>query len=408
MKTSSLTEDFAKKVSVEERTDFRDPDVHGLMLRVTPAGVKTWALWYRDPEGAAHTLTLGRYPILSAAMAKDKAKRELLIRQMGIGSLVRQEEPEVETGPKVTTGALLRKYLEEYSKKHKRTWRFDDELIRGPLAELAHYPARELSRGEVRRWFETHSAVAPVHANRALALLRRVFNWALDEKLVAENPAARHPMNRERARWRVLKEEEIRSLWEAIDQDGTSAAESLRFMLLTAQRRGEVLRMRFEDVSLKDGTTFWEIPETETKNGVPQRVPLLEEAKRVLAKQFDRSLERVYVFETDRKSATPYLRSPMKAVSRLKKKTGVTGWTPHDLRRTAATYISALIADQSASREVLRAVLNHVDPTVTGRYDKYRYDAQKIRVFRAWEKKLLSLVQTKKGPASSREAGPRG
>ena len=36
------------------------------------------------------------------------------------------------------------------------------------------------------------------------------------------------------------------------------------------------------------------------------------------------------------------------------------------------------------------------------------YDAQKIRVFRAWEKKLLSLVQTKKGPASSREAGPRG
>ena len=69
------------------------------MLRVTPAGVKTWALWYRDPEGAAHTLTLGRYPILSAAMAKDKAKRELLIRQMGIGSLVRQEEPEVETGP---------------------------------------------------------------------------------------------------------------------------------------------------------------------------------------------------------------------------------------------------------------------------------------------------------------------
>ena len=68
-------------------------------------------------------------------------------------------------------------------------------------------------------------------------------------------------------------------------------------------------------------------------------------------------------------------------------------WTPHDLRRTAATNMSAL----GFSDEVVDAVLNHVKKGVIAIYNRHRYDKEKKAALESWERKLTSIITGKSG-----------
>jgi hypothetical protein len=63
-------------------------------------------------------------------------------------------------------------------------------------------------------------------------------------------------------------------------------------------------------------------------------------------------------------------------------------WSPHDLRRTAASKMSA----QGVPRRVLQAILNHKDRTVTAVYDRYSLDREKIEAVKAWGRRVEEIV----------------
>ena len=67
---------------------------------------------------------------------------------------------------------------------------------------------------------------------------------------------------------------------------------------------------------------------------------------------------------------------------------GLDRWTPHDLRRTAASHMAAAGVD----RFTLERVLHHADSSVTGRYDRYTYDAEKCTALERWERRLRSII----------------
>jgi hypothetical protein len=73
MPTVPLTDAFVKAVETKARESYHDEKMPGLMLRVTPRGIKTWAIWYRDDNQRAHLITLGRYPVMSLATAREVA-----------------------------------------------------------------------------------------------------------------------------------------------------------------------------------------------------------------------------------------------------------------------------------------------------------------------------------------------
>src|SRR5262245_49450879 len=60
-----------------KRLEVADDLVRGLSLRVTAAGVKTWALRYRVSSGQQRRLTLGAYPALPLSKARDEAIKAL-------------------------------------------------------------------------------------------------------------------------------------------------------------------------------------------------------------------------------------------------------------------------------------------------------------------------------------------
>ena len=67
---------------------------------------------------------------------------------------------------------------------------------------------------------------------------------------------------------------------------------------------------------------------------------------------------------------------------------GVDPFTPHDLRRMAATGIARL----GFPNEVIARVLNHKIRGITAVYNRYQYDDQVVEAMNAWSDMLTSKI----------------
>ncbi|MHC2104395.1 tyrosine-type recombinase/integrase [Methylobacterium sp. CM6246] len=124
-------------------------------------------------------------------------------------------------------------------------------------------------------------AGTPVAANRTLAALSKLFNWATDRGVIDANPCVRiKAPAAETSRDRVLSDDELRLLWRACAKIGWPFGPFVQILLLTAQRRDEVAKMR--RVELREGGTLWTIPSERAKNGQAHDVPLSGAAQDVL------------------------------------------------------------------------------------------------------------------------------
>ncbi len=70
---------------------------------------------------------------------------------------------------------------------------------------------------------------------------------------------------------------------------------------------------------------------------------------------------------------------------------GLENFTPHDLRRTAASGMTSL----GIPRLVVGKLLNHAEPGVTAIYDRHGYDAEKRHALEAWAAHLESILSGK-------------
>ena len=154
---------------------------------------------------------------------------------------------------------------------------------------------------------------------------------------------------REPARERVLAKTELRQLWIATEELDPSWRALFQLCTLTAQRVGEVLHMRWDDID--EG--WWTLPATSAKNGKSHRVPLSPQALQVLSGLQRRGL---YVFSAPRAPERP-LRAYRKAFKRACAIASVTNARPHDLRRTAASMMTSM----GVSRLTVGHILNHTD-----------------------------------------------
>src|SRR5262245_55691634 len=107
----------------------------------------------------------------------------------------------------------------------------------------------------------------PVMADRTLARLRKAFNWHAPREDDFSPPIVRGMARTsiaERARERVLSDDEIRAVWWAADKLGTPYGRMLQFILLTATRRREASNMNWAEIN-GDGAE-WTIPAARHKS----------------------------------------------------------------------------------------------------------------------------------------------
>jgi len=379
--------------------DYFDDLTPGLSLRVTSNDVRTWTVFYRDKNARQKRLTLGRYPAVKLVDARELARdAQRSVAHGGDPVVEKRAAREI-----LTFGELAKKYLDDYAKLNKKSWKEDERQINSdllpkwksrPAADVKSEDLLALLNGKVKNG-------APVAANRVRALVSRIFTFGADQRLV---PATANPVigvrkpTREASRDRVLTDDEIRRIWDACDTQNPYVCAWFRLRLVTAQRGGELLQMRWQDVD--DKSHFWSIPAEYVKNAQGHRVYLNDLARKVLA-TVPRDEKAVWVFPKSfmgdykhvgrrlAQSSRANIVFERKAAPGERDKADIRG---HDLRRTAAS----LMASGGVPRFVISRILNHSEEKdITSVYDRYGYDAEKKAAMEFWNRQLAAVLRGK-------------
>lgn len=454
MPKSKLTDAAVQKLKAGkgERIDYFDTLLgHGFALRVAgptpknPEGTKTWVLFYRL-GGTLKRGTLGSYPVLGLGAARDKARDWLLAIKKGTDPAAEEkaERAAAEAAPvkRDTVDDLIKEYLERWAKPRKRSAAEDERMLKrellgkdvdgNPIAGIdpsttwRGKPVAEITRRHIVELLDRIvDRGSPIMANRALAGVRRMFNFAIERGLLDASPCVKvKPPAEEAPRERCLSDAEIITVWDALGRSGMepNIRQILRFMLATGQRKGEVIRLHQRELSpaalkavaalrkdepvaeedQKEAT--WTLPAERSKNGREHVVPLSPLALEIIAEATPS--KDGWIFPSERTGEPLQDRSISHAVRDLyiRRKgapedsrlilDGIEPFTPHDLRRTAATGMRSL----GVTKDDLKLVLNHKDRSVTGvHYDKYQGLREKRAALETWGRALGSLIRPTPG-----------
>jgi integrase len=180
--------------------------------------------------------------------------------------------------------------------------------------------------------------------------------------------------NKDRARQRILNDDELKAVWKATEGSTTPFHRLVRFILLTGARRSEAAEMAWNELIGAD----WVLPSSRNKTKVDLLRPLSPEALAVLPARKGK-----FVFSTD-DGLTP-ISGFSKFRTAMEKASETSGWTIHDLRRTARTLMSrAKVPPDHGER-----CLGHVIPGVRGVYDLWEFRDEKLAAY----KSLAALIE---------------
>jgi integrase len=400
MPIKNLTQLFVDKVkpaSPGQRIEYWDSVHQGFGLRVGDTGVKTFFAMPRL-NGQRIRIKLGRHPILTVKEARERAARAML-------SCLDGDDPRRPAHPTaVSFRSVAERFLHEYAaEKQAESTRTETRRILNKEV-YPHWGDRDvhaISEADVRelvkRIFfgnpesprENERKARRYLGDRTLDTVRKLFNWCRKERIIVASPCADFSLDfNEQERDRVLTDAEVRAVWTANDAQPQTHRDFVRLLFLTAQRRGEVAKMRWEDLDLE--RKLWTLPARATKARRAHTVPLSPAAIAIL-----QALPRV----TGRGGAATFVfttngDTPISCFSDIKSTiaTGapsVPDWRMHDIRRTIATNMQRL----GTPEPVIEAVLNHAASGVTRKhYALHRYDDEKRQALGTWASRLENIV----------------
>jgi integrase len=367
-----------------------DVTQRGLALRIEPTGTKVWKCIF-NRHNRTRWMTIGRADAISLADARLLAGKAMVAVAEG-------RDPAAEKRAQRSAGSfaeLAAKYVEQHSKKHNKSWRQADALIRGKvLPKWGKLQATIITRSDVKALMA--SIAAPIAANQTLAAVSAVFTWGMREEIVTTNPCkliARHATTE---RERVLSESEVPAFWRALDDVEPAAAAALKTILLTGQRPGEVSHIRREHIVDK---TWWELPGKPvpalswpgTKNAVSHRIALSKAVQEIIAE--DETVSG-FVFAGPRGGPVRGLDAAMREVSA---KLGGAPLRPHDLRRTFGSTVTAL----GFGRQAMDRILNHADHSIGSIYDRHAYAREDRHIMETVASRIMALVAGRGGAADN-------
>ena len=353
-----------------------------------PAGTKTFTYRYRK-KSVIRRVAIGVYPAMSLQEVRERYLEHN--RALARGDDPQQEIKRQEEGSgNVTCQAFAETYMARWAIPRKRTHAEDRRMLdKDVIPCIGSMRMVDVTRADIVAVIDRISKRgAPISANRTLALLKRFFGFAIERGILEHSPCAhvRAPA-KENRRDRVLSPEEIVAFMSALDQSHMSLQvnAALRFLLVSSQRLGEVASMAWENVDLTN--RIWSLPAARSKNGRGNRIPLSTRAVLILREMQTTGGSEGWVFPN---AEGRHIRgdSISRALSRLIKQFDLNHFTPHDLRRTAATQISGMGVD----RTTLGRILNHTDHSTTAIYDRYAYETEVRQALDKWSAKLDEIL----------------
>ncbi|MBT5838825.1 MAG: tyrosine-type recombinase/integrase [Rhodospirillaceae bacterium] len=384
-----------------------DTDLKGFGLKVTPTGTKLYFLYYRTSGGRQRKPRIGRHGDLTTEQARKIAKTWAAEAVLG-GDVSGQRQAERKAS-RVTE--LAEQYLTDYAELHKKPSSVvsDRAIIDNHILPLiGSMKIADVARSDiehVKLSIRNGKTAAkrnakprgrrlirggPVVANRAIALLSKMFGCAVDWGLRETNPASSIKKFRENRKDRFLDASEVGRLLTALDNAESEETESpyaiaaIRVLLFTGLRRGEVAGLRWADVDLDRASLRLD----DTKTG-GRTVPLNSEAVQIL-KNLPRAYRGDTVFQSLQKDGQIALTRPW---YRIRKAAGIdSSATLHTLRHTFASW--SVMGGLSLAQ--VGALLGHKSAQTTLRYADHIQDA-----VRQYSEQTASTITNLRKPLKS-------
>lgn len=366
---------------------FRLGDGEGLFLVVRPNGNKHWQLRYRflDKE---KTLSLGKYPRVNLAEARDKKIDSLRLIDSGKDPSAnrKQEKALAIFRDRNSFGAVTEEWLERnrsvWSEKHSKKvkCRLDNHIIpklgSRPIAEIA--PLEMLS---VVQEIETKGATFSAH--RCLQMCGAIFNFAIITGRVQHNVTiglnkALRP-HREKHH-PTLRVQELPEFLKALEELHTTEQNKLAFklLLLTAVRTGEMRHSKWIDVDIE--AKEWRIPAEITKMRTEHIVPLSRQSISILEKLHRITGHQEWLFPNQQRQKHPVMSENTinHMIDRMGYKGRIVG---HGFR----SLFSTVLNENGFNRDAIERQLAHMERnSVRAAYNRAEYMPERRELMQWW------------------------
>jgi integrase len=364
-----------------------DGELAGYGYRLRRSGDKvrgTFIAQYRH-AGATRRFLIGSADLISAAQAREQAKKVLAKVQLGVDPQQEKEDSRRKAVPH-SLGAVVEDYL-ALRKSELRPNTFDGvkRYLTGPYFRPLHsIDISTVARRDVATALNfivrSHGKVA---AARARATLSAFYTWAMQQGRVEANPVVGTASPEEPPpRDRVLDDRELAAVWCACADD--EFGKIVRLLILTGCRRQEIGGMLWSEIDFDKGT--WTLPAARAKNGRGHTLPLLDTVLGII-RSVPRQLGRDHLFGTlSRHGFTSWY-----LFDELAERAGFSNWTVHDIRRSVATGM----ADIRIAPHVIEAVLNHQSghkAGIAGIYNRSSYAREVQAALAQWESHIAGLI----------------
>lgn len=421
---------------------------HGsLVARITTSGERLFYFRYSNSNRERITYPIGTYSrdghegTMTLAEAGQKAKELAGLHKAGIRDLREHLEAEEARRTAARDTELVRLALEkatidaEQARKAARKsvnelfehWAKVDLINRKDggaearrmvekdvLPVLGKLAVADVKKGHIT---EVTDALLARGVNRMakmiFSLMRQMFRFAVDRDLIEHDPTTSIRKSKiggkDVERDRVLSDDEIRILAKLAPEAGLlpSTEAAIWIALSTCCRIGELLNARWEHLDIAKG--IWLIPAENSKNGKAHSVTLSSFAIQQFKKVRALNSHSAWCYpNTDdsgpvcSKTVTKQLgdrqRQPEQGtMSRRSAKAQALllqggKWTPHDLRRTGATVMTAL----GVLPEVAERCLNHTEENKTKRtYQRHSYNKEMSSAWNALGTHLEKIINTR-------------
>jgi integrase len=361
-----------------EEYEVPDAAQRGGRVVVNPNGSKPYAVRFRAirSDGKRHQEKI-TFPGVSLAQGRKLAADVMFAVAQGRNPAEerRAQREQARDAKQNILRTVCSEYLQRPEHKGLRSIRAREAMLaRLVYPVLGDRDIYTIKRSELARLFDkVEDRNGPVMADVALGVLRHVFNWHAARSDEFRSPIVRgmtRTKPKERARSRILSDDELRRVWLAAEASDHPFDKLVQFLLLTCARRSEASSMTWGERENGD----WILPGSRAKAALPLVRPLSAAARELLDK-LPRVADCPFVFTTNGRTA-------ISGFSRLKARfdaaCGVSGWRVHDLRRTGRS----LLSRAGISADVAGQCLGHALPgLVRQTYDRHSYHSEKLHAY---------------------------
>jgi integrase len=395
MKFTDKTVTQSKPELPEGKTDhiFFDDLDRGFGLRVRYTGSKIWVYQY-SRNNKTRRMTIGVFPTMSPAQARARVRELSAERRLGADPArdLAAKQIDRETFKDVVALYLAAK-REDIQKGdyRERTYAETERYLTKVARDLNNRPLVAITQPEIAGLLDGIKSNSA--SNRLRASLEALFNWAAARGKVTANPVSLTEKRSEQSRERVLANDELVAIWNALPEGDFGSI--VKLLMLTGQRRSEIGGLRWSEIDLRQGQI--NLPGERTKNGHPHFVPLSEPVRDILDKQ-PRLRDHVFGRGDSAEGFAGWSAAKAALDERLP---DMPHWSLHDLRRTMATGMGEL----GVQPHIIEAAINHQSghkAGVAGTYNRANYHAERKVALDKWATHIMGLVTKPKA-----KAGPK-